>query len=264
MTVPEPGEETISNSSMSRRVPGSPSPRLSAVEKPSCMARPTSAMPGPSSRATTETPPRLSRSTVSSTISPSWAYFRMLRASSEIAVAIIVTSVVPKPYRSASDRPMLRAATTSASERITTHTSSTGMRDTGSPGSVEMCEAFLEVEHGRHAVEAEPELHHREGDLGLDADDHCLGAAKPDHLGHRAERPRRERVEHVEHRDVDDDALRAVPAHPLGELVPQIQEVGICQRRLDRCDQAVTLLEDRNGHPQPPTSHRRWRRCDSP
>src|ERR1044072_591741 len=104
----------------------------------------------------------------------------MLRASSEIAVAIIVTSVVPKPYRSASDRPMLRAATTSASERITTHTSSTGMRDTGSPGSVEMCEALLQVEDGRHAVEAQPELDHRERDLGLDADDARPRAPEPD------------------------------------------------------------------------------------
>src|SRR6476660_9714930 len=74
--VPDPGDETISNSSMSRRVPGRPSPRLLAVEKPSCIARLTSAIPGPASRATTDTPARLSRSRVSTRISPSWAYFR--------------------------------------------------------------------------------------------------------------------------------------------------------------------------------------------
>src|SRR3989441_3324157 len=36
--VPLPNSELISNSSMSRRTPGGPSPRLPDVENPSCMA----------------------------------------------------------------------------------------------------------------------------------------------------------------------------------------------------------------------------------
>src|SRR5437867_5462463 len=54
--VPFPGRESISISSMSRRTPGRPSPRLPDVENPSRIARSTSSMPGPASRATTTIP----------------------------------------------------------------------------------------------------------------------------------------------------------------------------------------------------------------
>src|SRR5262249_4406341 len=51
--VPLPSVEWISNSSISRRTPGRPSPRLPDVEKPSRMHWEISSMPGPSSAATT-------------------------------------------------------------------------------------------------------------------------------------------------------------------------------------------------------------------
>src|SRR3989441_11358929 len=54
--VPLPKSETISNSSISRRVPGRPRPRPPEVEYPSCMASGRSGIPGPSSVATTSTP----------------------------------------------------------------------------------------------------------------------------------------------------------------------------------------------------------------
>src|SRR5712692_1899953 len=55
-TVPRPGWEVISNSSIKRRTPGNPSPRLPEVEKPSRNAWRTSGIPGPSSVAMTEMP----------------------------------------------------------------------------------------------------------------------------------------------------------------------------------------------------------------
>src|SRR5439155_688615 len=54
--VPLPNSERISNSSMRRRTPGRPSPRLPEVEKPSSMASATSRIPGPASAARTSTP----------------------------------------------------------------------------------------------------------------------------------------------------------------------------------------------------------------
>ena len=110
--------------------------------------------PGPSSRAITDTPALPFCCTPSTTISPSRAYLRMFRASSEIAVAIMVMSEPPNPPCSATDRPALRAATTSESSRIGTQTSTTGAGGLEPPRPLEMCEALLEVEHGRHAVEA--------------------------------------------------------------------------------------------------------------
>src|SRR5207245_3460593 len=81
--VPLPKSEVISNSSMSRRTPGKPSPRLPDVEYPSCMASATSGIPGPSSAATTSTP-RLPLSSIRRRItSPRAAYRTMFRASSE-------------------------------------------------------------------------------------------------------------------------------------------------------------------------------------
>src|SRR5258706_5814726 len=50
--VPWPGPVTITNSSIKRRTPGKPKPKLPEVEKPSRSACRASAIPGPSSEAT--------------------------------------------------------------------------------------------------------------------------------------------------------------------------------------------------------------------
>src|SRR5215472_5947410 len=54
--VPWPGWDLISNSSIRRRTPGNPIPRLPEVEKPSRSACRMSGIPGPSSEAMTERP----------------------------------------------------------------------------------------------------------------------------------------------------------------------------------------------------------------
>src|SRR5205085_1054338 len=125
--VPWPGLEKISNSSINRRTPGSPSPRLPEVEKPSRKACPTSRMPGPLSEAVTAIPTRLLPCTSFTTISPLRAYETMFLASSEMAVAMSVASPEEKPSSNAKDRPFWRARTMSWSEVMVTRIST---RDT--------------------------------------------------------------------------------------------------------------------------------------
>src|SRR5918999_5491257 len=192
--------------------------------------------------------PSSSRTSVSS-ISPRTAYVVMLRATSEMAVASRVWSVLVSSTVPASSRALWRAVTTSASDSI-------GMTDRGSSGTVrgllprplQQGEALLEVERGEHVLEAHPELHHREGDLRLDADDHGLGTAQPRHPRDPLQRARHERVHHVERRDVDDDAARPVARDLRHHVVPELQDVAVGEGRLDRGDQDRPLLEDRDGH----------------
>src|SRR5215211_7797886 len=108
----------------------------------------------------------------------------MLRATSEMAVAMSVRSVLEKPSSDDSRRPSWRAVTMSASVAIVTRISSaTAVLLPGD--AVEEGQALLEVEGGVNALEVEPELHHREGDLGLDAHHHGLGATQVCHVGDR-------------------------------------------------------------------------------
>src|SRR5215210_8309002 len=100
----------------------------------------------------------------------------MLRATSEMAVAIKVRSVLEKPSSVDSLRPSWRAVTMSSSRAIGTRISSANAvllpRD-----AVEKCEPLLEVECGVHAFEVESQLHHRERDFGLDSHHHSLRPA---------------------------------------------------------------------------------------
>src|SRR5829696_3195218 len=115
----------------------------------------------------------------------------MLRATSEIAVASSVRSVLEKPRPAPIARASWRAVTTSASVRIATRTSSTGvLLPVELP--LQEREALLEVERRMHVLEVHAELDHRERDLGLDPHDHGLGAAQPRHVGDSAQRARDE------------------------------------------------------------------------
>src|ERR1051326_7223954 len=101
----------------------------------------------------------------------------MLRETSEMAAAMSVRSAPSKPSSAASKRPFLRAVTMSASDVIGTRASFGVMR---SPlgFSIQIGQPFLEVQGGADAFERQPQLHHRKGDLGLDADDDGFGAAQ--------------------------------------------------------------------------------------
>src|SRR4029079_7244611 len=108
----------------------------------------------------------------------------MLRASSEIAVVMRTCSVVENPDCSARIRPRRRAVTMSPSVRMFTSDSTSSRCGTFTLMvlGMEEGEALLEIEGRRDVFEDEPELHHREGDLGLDAHDDRVGAAQADHV----------------------------------------------------------------------------------
>src|SRR3954470_13408857 len=105
----------------------------------------------------------------------------MLRATSEMAVASSVRSVELKPRSPPIERACCRALTTSASVVIATRKASLTvfglLRD-----RLQEREPLLEVQRGVHVLELHPQLHHRERDLGLDADDHRLGPAQARHV----------------------------------------------------------------------------------
>src|SRR5947209_10438740 len=105
----------------------------------------------------------------------------MLRAISEIAAAITVWSPLENPASAARSRPRCRAVTTSTSAAIGISSSSATVEasrsaveasrsavDSDLGLDVEERQAFFQVEGGRHPLERQPELHHREGDLALD------------------------------------------------------------------------------------------------
>jgi hypothetical protein len=112
----------MANSSINRRAPGSPMPRPLPVEKPSRMTVVTSAMPGPWSAAMISTPFFVASLISVMITSPSFAYSTMLRATSEIAVAMMVRLLCEKPACDARLRPCWRALTMSAEFWIRTCT----------------------------------------------------------------------------------------------------------------------------------------------
>src|SRR5256886_8155922 len=148
------------------------------------MARGTSRIPGPWSRATTPTPCGSPFATRLRAIAPRLAYIRMLRAISEMAAAITVWSPLENPASAARSRPRCRAVTTSTSAVMGMSKSSATVEasrsaiDADLGLDVEERQAFFQIEGGRHALERQPELHHRKRDLGLDPHDHRFGAAQ--------------------------------------------------------------------------------------
>src|SRR5215213_3834229 len=109
----------------------------------------------------------------------------MLRATSEIAVASRVWSVELRSSSPASSRARCRAVTTSASDSMAIRLSASTVDRLLQLG-MEQREPLFEVQRGLDVLELHPELHHREGDLGLDPDDHGLGPAQAGHVRHPA------------------------------------------------------------------------------
>src|SRR6266550_5337536 len=131
-----------------------------------------------------ETPWRSPFWTRLSVISPFLAYIRMLRAISEIAAAMTVCSPLENPATAARARPCCLASTTSTSAAIGSRSSSPtvarsarfGLEEALFGAAVQEGEAFFEVQHRGDTFERQAELHHRERDIGLDADDHRFRA----------------------------------------------------------------------------------------
>src|SRR5919202_5076914 len=235
----------MSNSSISRRAPGSPSPSPLPDAEPWSRAASMSRMPGPASCATTRRPYRPSSYIGSSRISPLPTWTTMLRAISEIAVAMSVASVREKPSFVARARPSARAGTMSESEVMGTRISSPIPGVPPRP-SVEHRERLVEIEHRVERLEVQVELHHRDRDVGLDPDDHGLRPAEPGGDGDRPKRACDEGVDDVPGADVDDEPAYALPADPLGQLVAEGEDLAVAEVGLDRGDQVIALTKDRD------------------
>src|SRR5256886_6279591 len=215
-----------------------------------------SGMPGPWSTAMMTTPWRSPFWTRLNVISPFLAYIRILRAISEMAAAMTVCSPLEKPATAAKARPCWRASTTSTSAAIGRRSSSpTAARlfrfsfERAFLGpAIEERETFFEIQYGRDTPQRQAELHHCECDVGLNADDHRFGAAKPRHMGDVPQRAHRERVHDVECGDVDDDAATA-RAPDLGDQgFAKMREIGISEGRLDGSDEILPLPQNRYFH----------------
>src|SRR3954469_10844323 len=117
----------------------------------------------------------------------------MLRATSEMAVASSVWSVLGMSSPTASARARWRAVTTSASDSIAIRSGASPTTLARLLPGLQQRETFLEVERRQHVLEAHPKLDHRERHLGLDAHDHGCRAAQPCHLRDPAQRARHKR-----------------------------------------------------------------------
>src|SRR5258708_6151761 len=108
----------------------------------------------------------------------------MLRATSEMAVAMRVRSVRENPSWAARSLPIWRAATMSVSADTVMRTSSaTALAALEHP--VEVRQPLLEVKGGVDLFHAHAELNHGEGHLGLDPDDDHHRPSQPGHVGDR-------------------------------------------------------------------------------
>src|SRR5919202_3865550 len=175
-------------------------------------------------------------------ISPSPTWTTMLRAISEIAVAISVASVLEKPSCVASARPSARAGTMSESEVMGTRISSPILAVPPRP-SVEHRERLVEIERRVERLEVQVELHHRYRDVGLDTDDHGLRAAEPGGHRDRAKRACDEGVDDVQGPDVDDEPAYALPADPLGQLVAEDEDMAAAEPGLAHGAQVIDRMK---------------------
>src|SRR5215469_13434714 len=98
----------------------------------------------------------------------------MLRASSEIAVAISVESTAEKPSSSASARPCCRAETMSCSESMATRISP---NDTMAPSIrafeplIQVRQPFFQIERRRNTLQCQSQLHHGKSHFRLNPND---------------------------------------------------------------------------------------------
>src|SRR5207302_10304439 len=206
-------------------------------------------MPGPWSIATTETPWRSPFWTRLRIISPFLAYMRILRAISEMAAAMTVCWPLENPATAASARPCCLASTTSTSATIGRRSSSptaarlfgSGLYEALFSAAIQEGEAFFEVQHGGDAFQRQTELHHREGDVGLDAHDDGLGAAQAGHVRDVAQRAHGERVHDVECGDVDDHPTAARPPDLGDQRFTKMGHIGVSKCGRNRGNEELPL-----------------------
>src|SRR5438552_16924793 len=109
----------------------------------------------------------------------------MLRASSDMAVAISVASPVEKPSSVARARPLCRAATISWSELMPTRISP-ALTVSLSVYVLEFLnrvrQTFLQIQSRTHVFQGQPQLHHGTGYFRLNPHNHRFRSPPPAHL----------------------------------------------------------------------------------
>src|SRR5438552_6048830 len=217
--------------------------------------------------ATTATPWRSPFWTRLRMISPFLAYIRMLRAISEMAAAMTVCSPLENPATAANARPCCLASTTSTSAAIGSRSSSPtaarlfgfGLEGAFLGAAIQEGEAFLEVQHGGDAFQRQTELHHRERDVGLDADDDRLGAAQARHVRDVAQRAHGKGVHDIKGRDDADHAAAARPPDLGDQGFAKMGEIGVCEGGLNRGNEVLPLPQNRYFHGGLRLTLRFWR-----
>src|SRR5580704_345205 len=122
-----------------------------------------SRIPGPLSEATMEMPWRPEAWTIFKVISPLRAYDTMLRASSEMDVAMSVASPVGKPSSMARARPFWRAVTISWSELMATRISpalTVRLSVYVLEFLSQVSQTFLQVQRRRNTFQRQSKLNH--------------------------------------------------------------------------------------------------------
>src|SRR3989442_8242238 len=175
----------------------------------------------------------------------------MLRASSEMAVAMSVASPVENPSSVARAGPRCRAATISWSELMATRISP-ALTVSLSVYVLELLnqvrQTFLQVQRRRNVFQGQPQLHHGKGHFRLYPHDHRFRAAQPDHVRDLPQRPRRERVHHVHRRHIHDHPPRAKLHYLLHQTTPQVLQVRVRERRLKGGNQHLSLFQTADFH----------------
>src|SRR5258706_1479535 len=111
----------------------------------------------------------------------------MLRAASEMAVAIKACSLLEKPISTASARPCWRAVTISASALIRTTVSTLRMPVLNLRLLIQIDQTFFEVKGSCFILQCHAKLNHGKGNLGLNPHNNSLCAAQFQHLHHGAQ-----------------------------------------------------------------------------
>jgi hypothetical protein len=118
--------------------------------------------------------------------------------------------------------------------------------------TVQKCKTFFQVQRGGYTGEVRAEPDQRKSDFWLDPHNYSLRTPQADHLRNVAQCARGKRVHHIERGNIDDHAPRSELAHLLNDAIPQLYQVRITERGLDRGDEILALLENRYLHALPP------------
>src|SRR5205085_1703275 len=255
--VPRPTSDSISNSSTSRREPGSPLPSPRPVEKPSRMAAAMSGMPGPASSKMSRSPARPRASAVGcAIIRPRRAYLTTLRASSEATVASRVWSITGKPMAAATERTSPRATAMSCSHsraiellckrcRLPVVQALFPVLADGELAAQELY-PFVHVQDGVHAAKLKPKLYERDGDRGPHADDDRSRVHDARHRRDVRENAPDEGVNHLKERDVYEDSARARALKLRKYALLKVYDRLVVHVHLYRHDQDTPDLKDGN------------------